>query len=87
MTHTFTIEDIRMLAEMERKMDSGEHPHVLDKDRNRWPVSPEIMEELGLVSGQTVNGTIITAILEANIASIQARIAVDAAAKTDGATP
>ena len=84
MTHKFTIEDIRMLAEMERKMDSGEQPYVLDSDRNRWAVIPEIMDELGLESGQSVNGAIITAILEAIIASIQAHIAVDAAAK---ATP
>ena len=80
-TYALTIEDIRMLAEQERKMDSGEQPHVLDKDRNRWAVSLEIMEELGLKSSQSVSGAIITAILEANIASIQARIAVDAAAK------
>ena len=80
-TYALTIEDIRKLAEQERKMASGEQPHVLDKDRTRWAVSPEIMEELGLKSGQSVSGAIITAILEANIASIQARIAVDAAAK------
>ncbi len=78
MTHTFTVEDIRLLAEMERTMDSGEQPHVFDKDRHRWAVSTEIMEELGLKSGQTVNGAIIMAILEANLASLQARIAVEA---------
>lgn len=81
MNDKLTLEDLRMLADQERKMDSGEQPHVIDKDRNRWAVSQEVMDELGLVSGQTVSDTIITAILEANVASIQARIAVDAAAK------
>ncbi len=77
-THTFTVEDIRLLAEMERTMDSGEQPHVFDKYRNRLPASPEIMDELGLVSGQTVSGATAEAILDANLASLQARFSVEA---------
>ena len=77
MTYSLTIKDIQMLAEQERRMDSGEQPHVLDTHRNRWSVSSDVMEELGLVSGQAVSVTIITAILEAQLASIQARIALD----------
>ena len=83
MTYKLTIDDIRMLAEQERRMDSGEQPHVLDTNRNRWCVSAEVMEELGLVSRQQVSHAIITAILEAHLASVQARIALDAATQGD----
>ncbi len=84
MTDKLTLDEIRMLAEQERIMDSGEQPFVLDTHRNRWSVSAEVMEELGLVSGQGVSHAIITAIVEAHLASIQARIALDAA--TTGAS-
>ena len=86
-TRKLTIEDVRMLAERDRDMASGKLPPVLDKDRNRWAVSPEIMEELGLQSGQSVSDAIITAIQAASLASLQARFAVEAAIKADEATP
>ena len=84
MTHKFTVEDIQMMAKQERDMDTGKQPYVLDKCRNRWSVMPGVMEELGLVSGQTVSDCIITAILGSSLASIQALIALDKAAKAKG---
>ena len=87
-TIKLSIDDIRMLAEQERNMDSGKVTFVKDKDGNRWAVSPEVMAELGFESKQTISGTLITAMLEASLASIQARIALDKAAKTtQGKTP
>ena len=83
-----SVDDIRMLAEQERGMDSGKVAFVKDKDGRRWSVSLEVMEELGFESGQTVSDSLITAMIEAEIASIQARIALDKAAKvTPGETP
>ncbi len=82
-----TIGEIRMLAEQERRMDSGEQPYVFDKNRNRWSVRSEVMEELGLESGQQVSDPIITAIVEANLAVCQTMVALEKAStgnKADG---
>ncbi len=74
-----SIEEIRMLADGERRMDSGEQPFV-NAPGGRLRVSPEVMEELGLVAGQTISVAIMQAIIEAQLASLQARIALDKAA-------
>jgi hypothetical protein len=43
---------IQRLAEMERRVDSGGQPFVRWRDI-RMPVSPEVMANLGLRTGQT----------------------------------
>jgi hypothetical protein len=76
------VEQIRMLAEMERKMDDGTAPFVRPAgSRERMAVMPVVMAELGLVSGQTVTDAIVIAILEAQVAALTAQIAVDKAAR------
>ena len=79
-THPFTNEEIAMLAEAERKMDSGESQYVVYRG-GRAAVPDETMDALGLVCGQTVNDVIWVRILETNIASLQARIALRDAGK------
>ncbi len=79
MTHKLTNEQFRMLAQAERQMDRGEIPFVVCNGQ-RWIVQPVVMEELGLESGQTVSDSFVLAIMEANLASLQA-IAALAGAK------
>ncbi len=68
-----TIADIKMLAELERKMDSGEQPFVLWENQ-RWAFRPEILEECGVVAGQTISSVIYRALLEASILYGQRKI-------------
>lgn len=68
-----TTEEVRMLADMERKMDRGEQPYVMNRG-GRWAVPADTMEQLGLESGQTVSDFLITKILETNIANLTAEI-------------
>ena len=79
-THPFTNEEIAMLAEAERQMDSGKLQYVM-YGGVRASVPDETMDALGLVCGQTVNDVIWVRILETNIASLQARIALRDAGK------
>lgn len=75
MTHKFTLEEIRMLAEAERMMDAGEVPFVMWHG-HRVPVQPNCIAELGLEPGQTIIDVIALAIAEWNIASLKAQIAL-----------
>jgi hypothetical protein len=70
-----TIEQIQQLAEMDRRMDSGEQPFVLWHG-DRLPVFPTVMAEFGLKSGQTVSDLIAGKIMEAHLASVKAEIAL-----------
>ena len=75
MNHKLTNEEIRMLAQAERQMDAGEITFVVC-DGRRMIVQPVVMEELGLETGQTVSSTLVLAILEANLAALQADVAL-----------
>lgn len=61
-----SIDDIRALAEIERRMDRGEQPFVLFLG-GRMAVHGAIMDELGLEQGQSVDDIICVAILKAQI--------------------
>ena len=85
MTHKLTAFELSVKSELAQKINRAEPPHVFGPHpswqfwrwRDRWAVSPATMEELGLVNGQRVNKAAILAILEAECASILARIAVE----------
>ena len=59
---------IRVIAESERLMDQGKVPWVWAPNEyhtyDRLPVTQQIMEELGLEHGQTINFFILDAITE-----------------------
>ena len=74
MERTFSVEEIRMLAECEHMMDAGEYPFVVAHGQ-RMMVNPLVMEELGLETGQTVNHQIIRAISRAHLGNVEAQIA------------
>ncbi len=67
-----TKEQIKMMALAERLMDEGRIPWVMAPsairkgEYERMPVSQNIMEELGLVSGQKINSIIFEHIVEAS---------------------
>lgn len=71
-------EHIRILAEAERLMDEGKVPWVWAPDsynsRSRLAVAPNVMEELGLKQGQTVNNMIIDAIAELSLQTLTKKI-------------
>jgi hypothetical protein len=78
---SFTIEQLRLLAEAERLMDEGKMPFVILRGE-RVSVQPEVMEELGLKQGQTINLSIFLAICEQFTALCQASIAIQKAQAT-----
>lgn len=76
----FTIEDYRMLAEAERKMDSGELPHVMWRGQ-RTAMTPETMTDFGFTPGQTIDDVLFFATARHNIARLETKIALENAAK------
>lgn len=70
----FTDEQIKALAKIEREMDNGNIPHVVNKGM-RWATNPDVMKHFDLVSGQNVCGTVIQAILDFNLTRLQKNIA------------
>lgn len=60
-----TLEEIRMMASAEVKMDTGEIKHVLHEGR-RWAVLDEIMKHFHLKNGQTVCNELLHEIMKAN---------------------
>ena len=79
----FTKEQIKQLAECERKMDAG-HPFVWYTG-DRIMCRPECMAQFGLVSGQTITSVIFYEMLKWNIADIEAEI--DERKLNEGKTP
>ena len=77
MTHKFSDEEIKILVDSERKMDSGELGFVL-LDGSRVIVLPDAMKHFELTQGQTINGAIMIALIEFNLASCREKIAKQA---------
>lgn len=69
---------IRILAEAERLMDQGKVPWVWSPSQNgtyeRMAVTPEIMTELGLEQGQTINQIILEAIAEISMVILRRKL-------------
>lgn len=75
----FNQEQVKVLAEVERRMDNGTMPFVRDNTGRRWAFPAEVLQTSGCVSGQTVNETILSHLMEANLANIQMQIALEKA--------
>lgn len=78
----FTPEQIRMLVQCERDMDAGKVSFVRVDGAGRMAVNPLVMEELGLVSGQTVSAAMQLPIMEANMRAMAVAIALGDAVKS-----
>jgi len=76
---TLTKEEIKILAELERGMDSGEIKFVIWRGDNRVAVRNEVMEELGLKHGQGISDVIFERILKLHLAIAQTEVAIDKA--------
>jgi len=72
------IEEIKMLASIERKFDSGEMKYVL-LNGGKVAVTDEALKELGLVEKQAISLTILRSILQFNIADCSAQMAINKA--------
>jgi len=70
----FTIEQIRMLAENEQRMDEGSQPFVILNGR-RCAFKQDVMDFLELEQGQTISEEIFMAGLRANIDFLNVAIA------------
>lgn len=66
MTREFNNEEIRLVANLEKRMDDGEVQFVLWAG-SRVAVEDHIMRQLGLTHGQSISGTIFQAIINARI--------------------
>ena len=69
-------EEVRMLAQQQRDMDTGKVFFVV-LNGERLAVEDDVAKELGLERGQTISRDIFGAILNARIAHVQAKIALD----------
>ncbi len=78
----FSLGDLRKIVRIEREMDDGLRPFVVDGSGNRWAVNPELMSLLQLRSGQRVSAPIIHAILEGRRAIYERELAKAADAET-----
>ena len=71
MTQSLTPEQIKDLAEIERMMDAEDVFYVC-LNNQRIAVTDLVADQLGLTRGQTINQTIMIAILNAQLAQIEA---------------
>lgn len=76
MADLFTVEELRVLNEVERRMDRGEIPWVR-LDGASQSVSPEIMKALGLEVGQRITWFMFGEILRLSMEHCQEQIAYE----------
>ena len=72
-TMTLTDEEIKLLAQLEHQMDTGEQPFVVYHG-HRIAVSKTHMKRFKLRQAQSINDAIHMALLEANIEECRARM-------------
>ena len=72
---TFSDEDIRMLAKLERDMDEGRQPYVrLAGCTQRVSIDADTMAHFGLALGQTVTDVIWMAILQYKLSQCKRKV-------------
>lgn len=79
-----SIEQVRQLAELDRKMDAGEQVYVTCDRGYRWAFDAELLAEAGVVSGQRCGNAVIESLLQLNLAHIESLIAIEKAQKGAG---
>ena len=68
-----SLEEVRRLALLERQMDEGTLAYVVYQGE-RCAMMPDVLEHLGLKSGQQVSSTIFHEIIKTNLAFLQRQI-------------
>ena len=74
MSNVFSNEEIKMLAELAEKMDSGEVNYVVSPGGRRLPYHDDLGKEFGLECGQAVSHDVILAMTEFNISHCRAKV-------------
>ncbi len=82
----FTQEEIKLLAECERCMDSGETPYLIWKGQ-RLAVNNETLQHFGLENHQTINGIIAGAVLKFRVTRCKDATMEEEKKKIGGARP
>lgn len=77
----FTDEDFAKLAQVERDMETGMQPYVRCSRDQRWAFPHELLDRLGVQSGQRVSEIMLIQLLEQNLARIEAMVTIDKAAR------
>ena len=78
-------EQIRLVLEMERKMDAGEVSFIYAEGcTQRCAMDSALMAELGLCSGQTISTVIWTSILRLKVKRLEDEIAYRALLTSQG---
>ncbi len=68
-----SLEQIRGLAELERKMDSGDQPYVLNRG-DRWAFSGDVLKHLGIESGRNVSDHLLIEIRKTNLLNLRMKM-------------
>lgn len=71
-----TLDQIKILADLERKMDSGEQPFV-QTSHGRMAFRQELLDECGIKSGQSVSTAMVHTLMQMSLASLQVQIITD----------
>lgn len=79
MTDKLTPEDMAGMAQLEHAMDEGTQTYVRCTRQRKWAFPAEMLEEIGIVSGQQVSDALLLYLLEQNVAYIQTKIALQTA--------
>lgn len=67
---------IKFMARVHRDMDSGKLKYVV-LNGERLPILDEVMEEFGLVTGQTINKIIFAEIIKKSLAIVAAKAIIE----------
>ena len=71
-----TPDQMKILADLERKMDSGEQPFV-QTSHSRMAFRQELLDECGIKSGQSVSTAMVHTLMQMSLASLQVQIITD----------
>jgi len=69
-------EEMRLLAQCERDMDSGKQPYV-SFNGDRWLFPLDLLAECGIQTGQTVSKHMLYTLTQMMLARVQTEIALN----------
>ena len=77
-----TDEQMKMLAQLERDMDSGKQPYVVHQGE-RLAFRKGLLDECGLESGQSVSSAILLELMKRSLAHVEVELALKKARETE----
>ena len=76
-----TTEEMKGLAQQERNMENGKQPYVMNRN-GKWAFPAELLDECGIVSGQSVSDAMIQTLMQRSLANLSVKIAIQKAQKS-----